>query len=135
MDQPACGKCFGPVLRDEGRASGGIECVDSGHRRVLGQWFQGIFHRGFESEVVNRQSAAGENDEEIGLTLAQFFFQKLLGDERVGIYILEATGLQPVDGAGPEYTRQQENRDTGCHSPVSVGVCVSPVSSKHLLPL
>lgn len=106
MDQPHHGECFGPVLRYEGRASSSIECGNSGHRRVLGQGFQGLFHRGLESEIVNGGPAAGENNEEIRLTLAQFVFQKFFGDEGFGIDIFEATGLQPVDRAGPEHNRQ-----------------------------
>ena len=69
MGQPHHGECFGPVFRYEGRASSSIECGNSGHRRVLGQGFQGLFHRGLESEIVNGGPAAGENNEEIRLTL------------------------------------------------------------------
>ena len=67
---------------------------------------------------------AGEDDKEIGLTLAQFLFQKLLGNEGFGVFVFESSGLQPVYGAGTEDNRQEENNNTGRDDPLSVAISV-----------
>ena len=83
-----------------------------------------LFYGTLESGIVNAQTVAREDDKEAGLTLAQLLLQKLFGNEGFGTFILEAAGLQPVDRAGAEDNRQEENHDAGGDYPHSVAIAV-----------